>query len=443
MSIPRFSVEFTKDGHIYDQTQVDALIGACDGATDLAVLAHGWNNDMADARGLYDEFIGNFILVRDEVLPGDPRKFVFCEVFWPSKRFTDQDLIPGGGAAGASEPKDAALGALLDELAHDPERLPEDASALAVSRANPPLVRRELVDQAKQLVDSLDTAAGRERFVEKLRTLVDPTHAEDEDGSTAFFTTDSETIFDNLGEDVKAPVPVGHGGAAGVGSGGAAGFLSDLWRGAVAAARRLANFTTYYQMKSRAGTVGMSGLAPLLTAVRARHPGIKLHLAGHSFGGRLVTAAALGMAPDTPQLTLTLLQAAFSHNGLSDDYEDGRKGYFRAIIDERRASGPIVITHTKNDTAVGIAYPLASRVANQKASALGDENDPYGGMGRNGAMRTTEVDPAIRELGEYDTSYPFKVRKIYNLRADRFITNHGDVRRPEVAAAFLAATRAV
>ena len=40
---------------------------------------------------------------------------------------------------------------------------------------------------------------------------------------------------------------------------------------------------------------------------------------------------------------------------------------------------PILITHTKNYKAVGIAYPLASRIAQHVASALGNENDPIEG----------------------------------------------------------------
>ena len=101
---------------------------------------------------------------------------------------------------------------------------------------------------------------------------------------------------------------------------------------------------------------------------------------------------------------MTLLQAAYSHNGLSDNFDDkGTAGFFRSILSEHRVSGPIIITHTKNDTAVGVAYPLVSRIANQVAAALGDQNDPYGGMGRNGAQRTPEADGNATTLGAVGT----------------------------------------
>jgi hypothetical protein len=46
------------------------------------------------------------------------------------------------------------------------------------------------------------------------------------------------------------------------------------------------------------------------------------------------------------------------------------------VLGDKRVSGPILITHTKNDKAVGIAYPLASRNPRDLASALGDEMTP-------------------------------------------------------------------
>jgi hypothetical protein len=139
---------------------------------------------------------------------------------------------------------------------------------------------------------------------------------------------------------------------------------------------------------------------------------------------------------------MSLLQAAFSHNGLSGGFGDkGDKGFFRALIDEKRISGPIIITHTKNDKAVGIAYPLASRIAGQNAAALGDENDPYGGMGRNGAQNTVEADKAST-MGLPGTMYSFHAGKVHNISSD-VIKDHGDVRRIEVAYAILSAAGSI
>ena len=58
---PFFPVEFDKQGKIFDPAQPAALDAhlAADGATDLIVFSHGWNNDMDDARRLYAKFFAS------------------------------------------------------------------------------------------------------------------------------------------------------------------------------------------------------------------------------------------------------------------------------------------------------------------------------------------------------------------------------------------------
>jgi hypothetical protein len=89
---------------------------------------------------------------------------------------------------------------------------------------------------------------------------------------------------------------------------------------------------------------------------------------------------------------------------------------------------------------VGSAYPLASRLAGFAASALGDKNDRYGGIGRNGAQKTPEV--ITGWLGRAGTRYEFKVGHIHNLNADAVILGHNDIQGAEVAYAVLSAVAA-
>jgi hypothetical protein len=121
------------------------------------------------------------------------------------------------------------------------------------------------------------------------------------------------------------------------------------------------------------------------------------------------------------RVTMMLLQAAFSHNGLAEKFDGKHDGAFRTVLRDGRISGPLLITHTKRDKAVGIAYPLASRLARDAAAAFGDANDPYGGIGRNGARRTPEAE--FRVLGDLDAQYRFVQRKVYNL-GDHLKTGH-------------------
>lgn len=154
-----------------------------------------------------------------------------------------------------------------------------------------------------------------------------------------------------------------------------------------------------------------------------------------------MTAAAHAMPADTAALTRCLLQAAFSHNGLGQDYDGaGHDGAFREVLSERRASGPVVITHTNNDGAVGIAYPLASRLARLVAAMLGDEDDPCGGMGRNGAQHTPEATSG--RLEEAGHLYGWTAGRVYNLKADSYFRGHSEVWGAQTANAALNAVAA-
>jgi pimeloyl-ACP methyl ester carboxylesterase len=177
--------------------------------------------------------------------------------------------------------------------------------------------------------------------------------------------------------------------------------------------------------------VGVNGVAPLIRKFRQKLPALRVHLAGHSFGGRVMTAAADAAGGADKIDSLILLQAAYSHNGLAAKFDGKSDGFFRKIVTGKKVRGPILITCTKNDRAVGIAYPLASRLGGQNAAAFGDETDPYGGIGRNGAVKTPE---AIQgPLQAVNVAYQFDAGSIYNLNADAVITGHSDICKPQVA----------
>jgi hypothetical protein len=135
--------------------------------------------------------------------------------------------------------------------------------------------------------------------------------------------------------------------------------------------------------------------------------------------------------------TLVLLQAAFSHHSFAKRFDGTRDGFYRRVVANKMVAGPIVITCTQNDWAVGLAYPLASLLAGQAAAGLGDKNDRYGGMGRNGAQKTPEAnDGTLLAAGG---TYAFQAGTVYNLNADRVISDHGDICKDEVAHALLTA----
>ena len=75
-------------------------------STDVVVISHGWNNDMDEARAPLPGPVASL----DAVRAGGPvdlggRTHRRRRDLWPSKRFADAELIPGGAAsAGAADP---------------------------------------------------------------------------------------------------------------------------------------------------------------------------------------------------------------------------------------------------------------------------------------------------------------------------------------------------
>ena len=303
--------------------------------------------------------------------------------------------------------------------------------------------QKKTLDELKALVPELqDKKSAQRQFVEKVRSMLDPGAANDEDASKAFFEDDGAEIMERLeideedfddtivedGGSASLPLGVGVVKPAGGGAAGIFGFLSK----AKAAAMNVLNFTTYYEMKARAGKVGANGVAKLIDSLPAHVQ--RIHLVGHSFGGRVVTAAAASSATDRIR-SMSLLQTAFSHHGFSKR----KKGFFRAVVDRKRVDGPIVVTHSVKDKAVGIAYPMASRLNGDTTSGLGDKNDKFGGIGRNGAQQMEAGEAIDGKLLATGGAYQFKPGVIFNLEANDLIPGHSDITGKEVAHAIRSA----
>jgi hypothetical protein len=431
-SIDLHELNFDKDGRVLSDVTLP-------GSTkQVFVFSHGWNNDANEARDLYGAFFRNFEKIANarfnltEVKP-----FAVVGVFWPSKKFNEGLAVFGGGdASGAASVERRAEGEtkVISKL--------EEMKSLFESDAD-----RKLLNEAIDLVGELnDKATARAAFVEKIRSLLDPSAADREDASASFFESEPDELMESLKLKIKSSPPEERteedAATAALPAGPPKLALDDVvaaenvLSGFFNSALNLLNYTTYFEMKTRAGTIGKNGVAPFLDRLP---PSIEaIHLIGHSFGGRVVTAAAANST--TPRIrSMTLLQAAFSHNGFSKK----RDGFFRAVVEQKRVHGPILITHSILDRAVGIAYPLASRINQDDRLALGDKNDRFGAIGRNGAqeMEDTEVDAAQTNLRPATDPQPYQFKQpvIYNLNGDTLINGHGDVTNEAIVSAVLSA----
>jgi hypothetical protein len=441
---PYFELEFDAKGNATDAAQLPALIAGLrtNKTTDLFMISHGWNNDEKDAHALYQELFNN-VKAQEKNVDVSGRSFAVAGVIWPSKKFDDAEDAPNAAALSKSN---ARILAQVDTL-----------SAFLAEGPNAAKHKTDLA-HAKTLIPKLDKdAAARKEFSEIILARL-PKSVGEEGGWYINHKVGEDMIADDtflkqLGTPPPKVAESGGGGATTMGHAhvthgstfqGAAG-LGDFFKGVFAGASNLLNYVTYYQMKDRAGIVGRAGVNQAIQRVRADLPAVRIHLIGHSFGCRVVTAAVTGDTP-TPKgfaNSLSLLQAAFSHYSFSASFDDSNTpGFYRNLITEGRVSGPVIITYTHADKAVGLAYAVASRAMHQIASAIGDKNDPYGGLGSNGAQKTAEArDMPMPKAGGVFANALSK-GSMSNLNADGLIASHSDVRNPNAAYVVLSTARA-
>jgi hypothetical protein len=200
--------------------------------------------------------------------------------------------------------------------------------------------------------------------------------------------------------------------------------LRGLWNGAKEALRQ----ATYWQMKNRAGTVGRTGLGPLIGDLHGQSSQTRVHLVGHSFGARLVSYALAGL-PDisgpSPVKAVTLLQGAFSHFAFTNQlpFAAGRQGALVGMLS--RIDGPLVACFSAHDAAVGQFYPLASLASGDDAAGIDDPMYRWGGMGADGAQAVQAKLDAIHAAGPDGASYRFAPGQALNVDASDVVRAGG------------------
>ncbi|MFE0454220.1 serine-threonine protein kinase [Streptomyces sp. NPDC058914] len=428
---PYWEVTFDADGDV-DGGQRDRLLAgaARRGVRDLIVFAHGWNNDRSGATRLYSRFFAP--------IPGlaPAARIGYVGLVWPSMRFSDEPIPDLPRSVAADGTRRPALGkdtrhALLETF---PGRatVVEQIARMLEQRPSEEAELREFGRLVRLLVDVVAPGPQALFAADTLAEGVPQDEPAMLRGSTA----------ETCEEFARALAHLEHGGAA-------AGFtVPNPWDGA----HELLRQATYYAMKRRAGTVGERGLGPLVGRLAGAAPRVRVHLVGHSFGGRLVSFALRGL-PDGVRAvkSVTLLQAAFSHYAFAARLpHDPRAG---GVLQgqQNRVDGPLVCCHSRHDSALGTMYPLASRMAGDArglaegpgaARILGAK---WGALGYDGVQAV----PGTRActLGEA-LARPLPASGCVNVDAAAVVRRggapsgaHSDILHPELARVVLAAGR--
>jgi hypothetical protein len=348
-------------------------------------------------------------------------------VVWPLMRWADE----------AAAVADAGGAASVDAAWRSDAELVRDLAAVY------PAEQRQVIEELARLLDEQpEDPEALVRFHQLMGALTaapDANQAPEDNGEAALLNERPEQVFDAFASVAPARVS---GGAAAFGDG-----FSRLWRGAKEALRQ----ATYWEMKKRAGTIGRNGLGPLIGDLHAALPSLRIHLIGHSFGARLVSFALAGLPDDaiqpnaSPVKSLFLLQGAFSHFAFAAElpWDRSRGGVLAGMA--RRVDGPLVVSHTLTDLAVGKLYPMASLVVREDAAAADDRLYRWGAMGHDGAQEVNAAEITIVEAGG---TYQFTDGGFTNLDANLIIAkggppsgSHSDIVHPELAWAALVGAR--
>jgi hypothetical protein len=415
-------VRFDASGALVDSCAavVQKVLGAAPAASDIIIFSHGWKNDPVGAEGTYSRFISGMLARRPPEL-GERFKPLLVGIFWPSALFPishDDEESLSRAQIDSRATLEAKIRMTFDWLGNIPD---VDADIRDVAR----LVELEVQGKPRTRADFIllanilkrwsffagDTAASERGSVEA-------------PGERPLFTLEPGALAQFLLDNSYA-------------GGGQESFTSRA-----ASVLSVLNTFTFWTMKRRAGEVGESGVYELVKRLRAANGNARIHLVGHSFGGKVVLAAAAGPLGQAPNVvdSIVVIQGALSHFSLSleDDLrdlgigtDDLKQGRYASITSARSVAGPVIVIFSKLDSANGSWYPLGARISGDALEKRERKPPIYGALGYNGALRVQAQMLKLRR-GQVVTLDRPGAFTLYNVDATEVVPGHSKYFATEV-----------
>jgi hypothetical protein len=419
---PWYIAPFDKDGLPTGPRTISALVddAAAGNYSDIFIFSHGWNNGWAQASRRYDDFIKGYAQLRETYGLDDKPDYnpLLVGIFWPSISL----LLPWEhGPKFAADPLDAQ-----DEQVEFERRGVDEIAAEVPAESRGrfyELVQRESLEEteADELAEILaDQYQGAED------ELSEPSSAPDIAtlrGAWAALGSETSGESEPEGDDWGT---VDSSSSRRLGA--AAGIRLDP--------RDIVRATTVWKMKDRAGRVGSTGVASLLSDIHAGAERADIHLIGHSYGCRVLLAAVTServhSSPDSPPIdSVLLLQPAVNFYCFAEQVpHTGKAGGYRAALAKIRQ--PILSTFSQRDRALHDEFHLAVRrkadLGEQpQLAALGEAPSIYCALGGYGpaGMGALAEEMHIKEPKDEYTLSPDA--RVVALRADDEIRAHGDI----------------
>ncbi len=425
---PLYALRFDKDGTSLGPNTQQHLIGSLASGqyTDVYLFSHGWNNDWSAALTRYTQFISNITnLIKDHKLDlGRQHNPVLAGIFWPSTAL----VMPW-----EQGPQFAGAGDFYEVSGSD----------LALQSEIRGQINSQAVNTFNQLVDNVSLS---EADAKKLAKIVEGVFSggdsevsgyggpDDNDLLTAWSHLEAALAPDDaLPSD---PSDFGHGVGTESNVPQPASFLDKL------NPRNLLRLATVRQMKDRAGTVGVRGVGPLLQAMLTRAPeSTRFHLAGHSYGARVVLNAVArpqGGDENLPRSvdSMLLLQPAVNYLCFAPSLPGGGIGAYAPAIG--RVRQPIMTTYSGHDFPLRRVFHLAlCRKADLGEREIAGDVPPnqFAALGGYGVGEAAHTSVEIKSpTDNYDLA---SASGILEINGTRLISGHGDVVNEATAWALL------
>jgi hypothetical protein len=363
-SVPLYMIPFDSNGVCTGPRSLDELIDVARTATDVFVVAHGWNNTFQGALDRYVRFAAQYTEARQSRWnpPNRPYRGVIVGLYWPSTALlSESEQAPDIAGPTTHRVDDlTALAAHLD---------PTDAALFY------DLATRERLDvsEAKRLADLLaPVLAGGDGTDELDRDVAAATPADLVEVWQRLATPERGADGGFIDESGPVPRPA------------TAGLLDVL------NPKNIVRGATVLLMKDRAGRVGGTGVATMLRRLVDASPDARVHLVGHSYGAKVVMSAVCnGPAPARPVESVLLLQPAMSCLCFATDADGkGHPGGYRVALE--RVRQPILTTFSRHDMPLTKLFHLAVR----RASDLARRSSPV--RRRRGTPRSVGSDRRAR-----------------------------------------------
>ncbi|GAC1349494.1 MAG: hypothetical protein NVSMB27_23160 [Ktedonobacteraceae bacterium] len=339
-------LSFSSDGHLLNPQDLDKMIDTLQTSpvTDLWIFSHGWNVDSAEATNLYNQMWLPLLRQAISILqPHQDYPPFFVGLSWPSKAWVDIAAEPTNAVSIFNQEKKGnfieAYRPIMDpEQAHK-ATFDKDFGDLYDYLSEPQPTHEEIEKFVNILKDYREIDPHREHIEEDnvidvmvgdIGRIVDWITAHEPMSAHEVWSvgkpTDS-TIQNNtkrIGNNVLDP---------------SKGGLLNFFR-----------MFTFWTMKARAATIGINGLYPFLLKIQQAKPDLSIHLFGHSFGARLVSAAVYKATqaenkPQSPLVkTLILLLGAFSQFSFTNPtrIQVNTAGTYSSIVGSGIVANPLV-----------------------------------------------------------------------------------------------------